>query len=127
MGYGLSLHRFADGEAETLDGPATREVLEPHVVNGDWDAGELLVRAADGGEAEVNVSADGVSVDRFPPGGFLDIVAELANRLGAAVLLPDGVLVSGEERRADLPEGLRDSAVVIEMTGPGLERAIGDR
>jgi hypothetical protein len=125
MGYGLSLHRFVGGEPETLDEQVAREVLTPHAVTRDQGAKELLVRAADGGEAEVTVSTDGISVGRFPPGGILDLVAELADRLGAAVVLPDGVLVGSEEQRANLPDGLRDAAVVVEMTGPALQRAIG--
>ncbi|MER7908771.1 hypothetical protein [Streptomyces sp. NPDC096068] len=124
MGYGLSLHRFVDGEPETLDDRVVREVLAPHVVHASEDAGELVIRGADGGEAEVNVSADGVSVHRFPPGGVVDVVAELADRLGAAVLLPDGALVRDEDQRANLPDGLRETAVVIEMTGPGLRGAL---
>ncbi|MFI6055546.1 hypothetical protein ACIBCO_36355 [Streptomyces violascens] len=126
MGYGLSLHRFVDGEAETLDERVIREVLAPHAVNADQDDNELLVRASDGGEAEVNVSADGVSVHRFPPGGILDIVAELADRLGAVIALPDGFLLGAEAQRADLPDGLRETAVVVEMTGPGLQRALDE-
>ncbi|WP_331447519.1 hypothetical protein [Streptomyces xanthochromogenes] len=126
MGYAISLHRFVDGEAETLDQRVVREVLVPHAMNADQDDNELLVRAADGGEAEMDVSADGVSVHRFPPGGILDIIAELADRLGAAIALPDSVLLSTEEQRANLPDGLRDMAVVVEMTGPGLQRVLNE-
>ncbi|GGU44050.1 hypothetical protein [Streptomyces violascens] len=125
MGHGLSLHRFVDGEAESLDERVIREVLTPHAVNSGQNDTELLIRAADGGEAEVDVSTDGISVHRFPHGGILDIVAELADCLGAAIALPGGVLVSGEEQRVNLPDGLRDMAVVVEMTGPGLRRAFG--
>ncbi len=63
------------------------------------------------------MSATGVDVHRFPSGGVVHLVAELAARLGAAVVLPDGVLVGDEEQRANLPDGLREAAVVIEMTG----------
>ncbi|MER7660758.1 hypothetical protein [Streptomyces sp. NPDC096193] len=126
MGYGISLHRFVDGEAETLDEQVAREALASHAVNADRDAEEMLIRAADGGEAEVNVSADGIIVHRFPSGGIVDIVAELADRLGAAIVLPDSVLVSGEDQRANLPDGLQAMAVVIEMTGPTLKRALGE-
>ncbi|MFD9817449.1 hypothetical protein [Streptomyces violascens] len=124
MGYAFSLHRFADGDAETLDARVIREVLAPHAVDAAPDDDELLVRAADGGEAEVNVSADGVSVHRVPRGGMLEIVAELADRLGAVIALPDGFLMGAEEQRASLPDGLRDTAVVVEMTGAGLQRAL---
>lgn len=124
MGYGISLHRFVEGEPESLDERVTREVLAPHAVNADQDSEEMLIRAADGGEAEVTVSADGISVHRFASGAVLDIVAELADRLGAAIVAPDGVLVSGEEQRANLPEGLRNGAVVVEMTGPALQGAL---
>ncbi|MFE0349005.1 hypothetical protein [Streptomyces griseoluteus] len=124
MGYGLSLHRFVDGEAETLDERVTQEVLAPYAVNSAQGSGEMLIQAADGGEAEVNVSADGISVHRFPPGGVLDIVAELADRLGAAILVPDGALVSGEEQRANLPAPFQDGAVVMEMTGAGIQSAL---
>ncbi|MGW7367783.1 hypothetical protein ACWGI8_31265 [Streptomyces sp. NPDC054841] len=124
MGYGISLHRFLGGEPETLDERVTREVLAPYAVNADQDSEEVLIRAADGEEAEMNVRADGISVHRFSSGGVLDIVAELADRLGAAIVLPDGVLVGGEEQRANLPDGLRDMAVVVEMTGPSLQVAL---
>ncbi|WP_231655676.1 hypothetical protein, partial [Streptomyces clavuligerus] len=124
MGYGISLHRFADGEPETLDERMIRQTLAPCAVDRGEHAGEMLIRAVDGGETEVNVSADGISVHRFPTGGAVDVVAELANLLGAAVLLPDGALVSSEEQRANLPDGLRDTAAVIEMTGPALRAAL---
>ncbi|MEU3505077.1 hypothetical protein ABZ726_31680 [Streptomyces hundungensis] len=124
MGYGLSLHRFVNGEAETLDERVIHKVLDPHVVNLGQSDTELLVRAADGGEAEVDVSSDGISVHRFPPGGVLDIVAELANCLGAAIALPDGILLGTEGQLANLPDGLREMAVVIEMTGAGIQQAL---
>ncbi|WP_338674322.1 hypothetical protein V1460_15615 [Streptomyces sp. SCSIO 30461] len=104
----------------------TREVLAPHAVKADPDTVEVLIRAAEGGEAELSVSADGIIVHRFPAGGVVDIVAELADRLGAAVVLPDGVLVSGEEQRANLPDGLREMAVVVEMTGSSLQGALDE-
>ncbi|MFE9413936.1 hypothetical protein ACFYN0_34905 [Streptomyces sp. NPDC006704] len=124
MGYGLSLHRFVDGEAATLDERVVHEVLDPHVVNTGQSDTELLIRAADDGEAEVNVSADGISVHRFPPGEVLDIVAELASRLGATIALPDGMLLGAEEQRANLPDGLRELAIVINMSGAGIQRAL---
>ncbi|MFG2718454.1 hypothetical protein ACGFW5_09155 [Streptomyces sp. NPDC048416] len=124
MGYGLSLHRFVNGEAATLDERVVHEVLDPHVVNTGQSDTELLIRAADDGEAEVNVSADGISVHRFPPGEVLDIVAELASRLGAAIALPDGMLLGAEEQRANLPDGLRELAIVINMSGAGIQRAL---
>ncbi|RST10976.1 hypothetical protein E2C00_28460 [Streptomyces sp. WAC05374] len=124
MGYGISLHRFVDGEPETLDEPVAREVLAHHAANADQDAEEILIRAGDGGEAEVTLSADGISVHRFPSGGVLDIVAELADRLGAAIVAPDCVLVSSDEQLADLPDGLRDMATVVAMTGPALQGAL---
>ncbi|MGW0772077.1 hypothetical protein ACWD01_00120 [Streptomyces sp. NPDC002835] len=63
---------------------------------------------------------------RFPSGGVLDIVAELADGLGAAIVVPDGGLVSNEEQRANLPEGLRNMASVVEMTGPAVRGALED-
>ncbi len=48
MGYGVSLHRFVGGEPEVLDDRVIRDVLAPHVARAGRDAGELLVRAADG-------------------------------------------------------------------------------
>ncbi|WP_231406078.1 hypothetical protein [Streptomyces clavuligerus] len=116
MGYGISLHRFVDGEPEALDERVVRETLAPYAVEMGEDVEEMLIRAVDGGEAEVNVSADGISVHRFPTGGVVDVIAELANRLSAAILLPDGALVSSEEQRANLPDGLRDMLLLIEMT-----------
>ncbi|MFJ3782255.1 hypothetical protein [Streptomyces sp. NPDC090093] len=124
MGYGLSLHRFAGGEPQALDDRVVRAVLAPHVVAASPDAAEVVIRTADGGEAELHVTTDGISVHRFPPGDVVDVVAELADRLGATVLLPDGALVRDETRRTDLPDGLHETAAVIEMTGRGLRAAL---
>ncbi|WP_167161299.1 hypothetical protein [Streptomyces sp. MBT27] len=126
MGHGLSLHRFVSGEAATLDERVIHEVLDPHVVNTGQNDTKLLIRAADGGEAEVDVSADGISVHRFPPGGVLDIVAERASCLGAAIALSDGMLLGTEEQRANLPDGLGELAVVIDMSGAGIQRALDE-
>ncbi|MGA4941687.1 hypothetical protein [Streptomyces cinereoruber] len=124
MGHGLSLHRFVGGEPQALDDRVVRDVLAPHVVAASPDATELVIRTADGGEAELRVSADGVGVHRFPSGDVLDVVAELAHRLEAAVVLPDGALVGDGARRADLPDGLRETAAVVAMTGRGLRDAL---
>ncbi|MGA5870350.1 hypothetical protein [Streptomyces cinereoruber] len=124
MGYGLSLHRFAGGEPQVLDDRVVRDVLAPHVVAASPDATEVVIRTADGGEAELHVTTDGISVHRFPPGDVLNVVAELADRLGATVLLPDGALVRDEPQRANLPDGLRETAAVVAMTGRGLRDAL---
>ncbi|MFD7497484.1 hypothetical protein ACFV8T_34945 [Streptomyces sp. NPDC059832] len=47
-----------------------------------------LIRAADGYEVDVDVGEVCIAVNRFPPGQFFDVLAELADRLRASV--PDG-------------------------------------
>ncbi|MFE5603281.1 hypothetical protein ACFQ8O_29330 [Streptomyces coelicoflavus] len=54
------------------------------------------------------------------------IIIELADRLRAAVLLPDGTLLCREETRGHLPEGMEDDAVLVpEITPAAFERAAG--
>ncbi|MDX2646875.1 hypothetical protein PV341_25560 [Streptomyces sp. PA03-1a] len=133
MGWSPLIFTFVDG-AEVpvpVDGALVRAVLEPHAV-GDprltaaSDEGlYFLVRAADGGEAEVYVGERDIMVSRPHAGGVFGIVAELVSRLGAVVLDPsDGAVVCRAEEYAHLPVGMRDAAVVVEMTGEALETAL---
>lgn len=123
MSYSIYLQRFIDGESAALDQGLLREVLHPHVVVGE--GASLFIRADDGSEADVFAHPDGVTIDRPQSGQVFDLVAALMQQLEAVLVLPGGVtLLRTEQDRADLPEGLRDSAVVVEMTGAAIERAI---
>ncbi|MFF4402921.1 hypothetical protein [Streptomyces sp. NPDC001480] len=115
-----------------LDMDVVREVLGPYGV-GDpsltvMDDGRLQywVRAADGSEAEIFVDEASILVERPHSGpGVFAVVAELASRLGAAVLKPNnGVLFCSSEAYARLPMDLQTDAVAIEMTGEALRAAL---
>ncbi|WP_431962429.1 hypothetical protein [Actinacidiphila sp. bgisy160] len=133
MGWSPLIFTFVDGAAVPVpvDLALVRAVLEPHDV-GDprltarEDGGlQFFVRAADGGEAEIFVGERDIMVSRPHAGEVFGIVAELVSRLGAVVLDPGGVgVVCRAEEYAHLPAGMRDAAVVVEMTGEALEAAL---
>ncbi|WP_233273522.1 CbrC family protein [Streptomyces broussonetiae] len=131
MGTGIYVHAFRDGDTVPMDAAAVREVLLPYAPY-DVPEGEPVewVRAADGSDADVYLHR-GVSFDRPGP-GVLDIIAELARRTGAAiVLLADPtVIVTSEEDVRHLPEELRVRAVVVPpaaLTGQAIEQVVRPR
>ena len=64
-------------------------------------------------------------VSHFSPGPVLDLVARLARRLDAAIVLQEGVaLVSENSRLDDLPEDLRLGAEVVGLSGEAIQAAI---
>ncbi|KFG75731.1 hypothetical protein [Streptomyces mutabilis] len=129
MGCSLGLYRFCDGESADFDMDVVRAVLSPVAVvsEGVTDgAAEYWIRAADGSEVEVSVTGGHISVTRPQAGAVWKVVIELADRLRAAILLPDGALLCREEMRGHLPEGMEDDAVLVpEITLAALERAAG--
>ncbi|NEB15438.1 MULTISPECIES: hypothetical protein [Streptomyces] len=129
MAYSLGLYSFSDGELAAFDMDVVRAVLSPvaavpeEVIDG---ATECWIRAADGSEAEVSVSGGLICVIRPQAGDVWKIIVELADRLRAAVLLPDGTLLCREETRGHLPEGMEHDAVLVpEITLAAFERAAG--
>ncbi|MDA4887048.1 hypothetical protein PFZ55_09105 [Streptomyces sp. MS2A] len=126
MACSLGLYSFSDGESSAFDMDA---VLSPvaavpeEVTDG---AAEYWIHAADGSEAEVSVCGGLICVTRPQAGDVWRIVIEPADRLRAAVLLPDGTLLCREETRGHLPGGTEDDAVLVpEITLPVSERAAG--
>ncbi|MEU8692471.1 CbrC family protein [Streptomyces sp. NPDC048665] len=131
MGSGIYVHAFRDGDVVPMDAAAVREVLVPYAPY-DVPDGEPVewVRAADGTDADVYLHL-GVSFDRPGP-GVLDIVAELARRTGAAIVLlgDPTVIVTSEDDVRQLPEDLRARAVVVPpaaLTGQAIEQVVNPR
>ncbi|CAM5503183.1 hypothetical protein GCM10010222_64580 [Streptomyces tanashiensis] len=125
------LFRFVDGELAALDVERFRRVVEPYVVAGAPDLGEVLLRAEDGGTAEFSVPADGaggvtsLTATHLSTGAALDLLARLAEELGAVILPVGGAaLILHEEGRRHLPPGLREEAIVIAPTGAAVTEAI---
>ncbi|WP_319663120.1 hypothetical protein [Streptomyces sp. MI02-7b] len=113
-----------NGEPEPLDAEVVREVLGPYVVAADEDFGDVLIRTADGYEVQADFNGVCIAVGRFPPGQFFDIVAELVDRLRAAVILTDRPpLLRDEADRIHLP-GDAEDAVVVEITGAAIENFV---
>ncbi|MFE2332755.1 hypothetical protein [Streptomyces coelicoflavus] len=130
MAYSLGLYAFSEGELSAFDTDLVRTVLSPvaAVQEGVTDDGatEYWIRAADGSEAEVSVLGGHIGVTRPQAGDVWQIIIELADRLRAAVLLPDGTLLCREEMRGHLPEGMRNDAVLVpEITLAAFEEAAG--
>ncbi|MCX4430005.1 hypothetical protein [Streptomyces mirabilis] len=90
MSYNLGLYRFLDGAPAEPDMDVVRAVLSPcdaapeKAAEGDT---EVWIRAADGSEAEVFVFGGGISVERPQTGDVWKIIIELAERLGAGILI----------------------------------------
>ncbi|WP_369393025.1 hypothetical protein AB5J72_39710 [Streptomyces sp. CG1] len=129
MSHELWVHKFVDGENVPPDMSVVRDVLAPH------DTGEPVVddegkihfsiRAADGGEADLVASDNGVLIDRPARGEILAIVADLVSRLGAVIIDPrDAAFICRAEERAQLPAQFQEDAVVIEMNGQAIERTL---
>ncbi|QEV42103.1 hypothetical protein CP978_29210 [Streptomyces nodosus] len=115
--------RYRNGEPEPLAMDLVREILGPYILAADDDfQGGVLIRTTDGYEVEVDVNPVCLAVSRFPPGQSFDVLAELVDRLGASVTLPDRpVILRKEEDRAHLPAEAREGAVVVGMTGRAIE------
>ncbi|MFR9799457.1 hypothetical protein ACL02U_26725 [Streptomyces sp. MS06] len=129
MSYGLSLHRFVDGEPVPPDMDVVRAILSPHEASADkvtGNDGEFWIRAADGSEAEVDVVGSVIGVERPQVGDVWKIIIELANRASGAILIPNGTFLCREDMRAHLPEGMEnDSEFVPEITLEAFERVAG--
>ncbi|GAQ54134.1 hypothetical protein [Streptomyces acidiscabies] len=128
MSYGLGLYRFVNGEIEPPDMNVVRAVLAPYVAAPEKvaaDGSEFWIRTPDGGEAEVAVFDNIIGVERPSLGDMRGVIAELADRLGAVILLPRGALLCREASRGHLPEGMEDDAVfVTRITRETLEEII---
>ncbi|MFF3850618.1 CbrC family protein [Streptomyces sp. NPDC002328] len=132
MGSGLYVYKFRDGDVVPIDASLVREVLEPHAPY-EVAKGEPVewVRTGDGSESDVHVD-HGVAFDRPGP-GVLDLVAEVALRAGAAVLLMDEggtVIVTRESDLARLPPDLQANAVVVPppvMSGRAIRQVLDPR
>lgn len=132
MSYSLYLIRFETGAAVGMDAELFQHLIGPYVVKREPEHSFLQLRVADGGEADVYASTGteleltSIMVTHFPRGRVLDLIARLADQLGAAVVLEEGVaLVSERGRRAHLPLDLQPGAEVIGFTGAAIEAAIG--
>ncbi|MEV5788036.1 hypothetical protein AB0L42_45025 [Streptomyces sp. NPDC052287] len=125
MSYSLGLYKFVDGELVSPDMDVVRAVLAPYgAVPGKSTADDMdfWIRTDDGGEAELSVSDNMVGVERPSLGQIRDVIAELADRIGAGVLTPHGIFVFREDSRGHLPEGMEnDSIFVPEITREALE------
>ncbi|WP_369144630.1 hypothetical protein [Streptomyces sp. R44] len=112
--------RFVAGEPAALDLDRFRRVVEPYVAAGSVDAGEVLLRAEDGSEAEFHVSTGesggavtSLTAMHIARGAVLDVVGRVADALGAVILPVGGpARIRHEDERRHLPPELRDEAVV---------------
>ncbi|MEV5338475.1 hypothetical protein AB0K93_08305 [Streptomyces sp. NPDC052676] len=129
MSYSLSLYRFVDGEPAEPDMDVVRTVLSPFNAAPEKvsaDGVEFWIRATDGSEAEVGVYERFISVERPQVGDVWKVVVDLAARLGAGILIPDGTFLCHEGMRAHLPEGMEDDAVFVpEITLDAFESVAG--
>lgn len=127
MSYAIWIQRFAHGDAAAMDDERGQEILAPYVVERKPEHGFLRIRASDGGDAAIYATPGSIMVDRFSPGGILDIIADMVQRLEAVILLPEGVaIVRSEEDRSHLPAELRaDAVIIVDLCGAAILNVIG--
>ncbi|OAR26729.1 hypothetical protein A8W25_31090 [Streptomyces sp. ERV7] len=128
MSRSVGIHTFVNGEPGQADLDVMREVLAPYDAapeNTTASTRDFLIRAADGGEAEVFVDDAVIAVERPQAGEVLGIIAKLADRLRGVIEPGNGTLLCREDSRAHLPEGLEDSCVFTPtITREALEAAM---
>lgn len=114
-----------------MDSGIFHTLTTPHVMKREPEHGFLLLRMPDGGEADVYARCEpdgtlaGVTLSHFSRGAGLDLIADLAKALKAAVVLQEGVaLVADTEQRGHLVPELRHEAVVVELNGEAIQNAI---
>ncbi|MDV9188719.1 hypothetical protein R6L23_10910 [Streptomyces sp. SR27] len=134
MSYCIFLLRFVDGEVVALDAERFRQVTKQYVVAGGPEEDFSLLRAEDGGEADVYHEAHDeygmqcVMATHFARGAMLGVLARLAAALGASIVPQNGgAMIFHEMDRRHLSVGLRENAVVIAPTADALQAAFDAR
>lgn len=130
VSYSLYLVRFDHGDASSMDTEVFQQLISPHIAERKPEYSFIKIHADDGGTAELytteaNHEFGSVAVTRFSPGAVLELVARLAARLGASIVLQEGVALVADTSWLDqLPADIRPEAQVIDFTGTAIEDAI---
>jgi hypothetical protein len=132
MSYSIYLLRFEYGNPVSMDGAVFEALTAPYVDTLQPEYEFRSLRMPDGGDASVYGGADpdgavaSVVLTHFSPGAVLDLVAELAQALQAAVVLQEGVaIVVDVDQRDHLVLDLQPHAVVVEqLTGAAIQAVI---
>jgi hypothetical protein len=67
-----------------------------------------------------------ICVERQQVGDVWKIITELADRVGAGVLIPDGTFLCREEMRSHLPKGMENHSIFVpEISLEAFERIAG--
>jgi hypothetical protein len=110
---------FRQGLPAEMPAEAFETTFRRYVTSSEPESGLFEIEVPDGGTAVLYTDVEdepmaSVMISRFSPGQVLDLAIEFARRADA-VLLPAGcpVLIVTEAKRADLPEALRESALVV--------------
>lgn len=113
MSYDVFLQSFVNGGAGGGDPEAAQRVLAPHLTVADGDHGQIRVRTADG-EADVYSLGEGLMVNRASGEDIWQILVDVSAASDYAIM-PVGhpVCVTRKEMIAQLPEELREGAVVV--------------
>jgi len=117
------LQRFSGGDAADGGGEEALRVLAPYLARPPAD-GYALVRTGDG-EADVyGLGGDHLMISHAAGERIADLIVQIA-RSARWAILPAGcpACVTGGEMIADLPDELRESAIVV-TSGAGLRDAI---
>lgn len=135
MSYSIYLLRFDHGNPVSMDRAVFEALTAPYAQTRKPEYEFLTLRMPDGGDATVycGLEPDGtlagtlasVMLTHFSPGAVLDLVADLALALRAAVVLQEGVaIVADPDQRDHLVPDLQPSAVVVELTGAAIQAVI---
>lgn len=126
MSYDIFPCRFVHGESTTMDMKIAHEVLDPYVIARAPEHNFLQLQAGDHGVADVYLTESSMMINHFGGERIMDLIAELLQRLEAALLLPSStVIINREQDREHLPQQLLDEwSVVVASTGEEITRAI---
>jgi hypothetical protein len=129
VSYEMFVERFRFGEAVAMPAGAFESVFRPYIDGTEPAFDFWHVRVPDGGEADLYArldeqSLDGLMISRFSTGTVLELLVEFVRRADA-VIVPPGcpTLLTDEDQRRHLPDGLRDDAVLV-LAGSDVEAVL---
>ncbi|MBF0689073.1 MAG: hypothetical protein IR158_15065 [Cellulomonas sp.] len=128
MSFDVFVQRMVDGELAVTDSDALRDLIAPHVKSTEPESDFALLQFDDGTADLYGIGepGNGFMVNHVSGQQAWDLVAKLA-ATGDMTLMAPGVppMICSEAARANLPEGVGESAVVV-TSGADIQRTIAE-
>ncbi len=113
MSYSVYLQGFQGGHAAKGGGKEARSLVGAYQVAMEPEFNYVRIEVGDGG-AGIFASGDSMKVDRSCGTAVWDFLVELAIAVNWTIILIDGpACLTNEGQRRELPEELREEAVLI--------------